>query len=486
MFLQHVLFSDQINNSYFILTRYSMKLVNFSSCSQFKMKALTFTVFSLIILVQTSCQNISSRNSLVSHAINGMLQDYFAKTSPKIDLIHVNDGKSEQSEKLIKSILKNKDGSLLFKVSTHSDYNSTIMLNTSSVIIFDSAESFRKMRNNIFWQPNYAVRYKHLVYFPKGRRSDLELIQFNLMFKFKEEENFERRLDEFSIDRVNFLMNETDQSIELVSGFMFTSQACRKNQFLTINRFERSSMKWNSSIFYPNKYRNLYQCELDYYRTAYILPNEILDAFIKFVNSTPVDLSQLTVEGDNRTGDLAATITSLNNKVAEWSSVSNPYGFGQMVFLIPPGDLYTPLEKMMAPFETEVWIGIAATLVIGFVIVQLVNFADTQVKKFVLGRSITTPAMNLVSIFLNGSQVKTAGRNFARFIFILFVIWCFVIRTCYQSKLFESLQSDKRKPEIKTIDELLEKNFAFCNDLHFYFFKMDNERFKSARNLSSE
>jgi hypothetical protein len=110
------------------------------------------------------------------------VERFFAKTSPKINLIHVNDEKSEQSEKLIKSILKNKNDSLLFKVSTHSDCDSTIMLNASSVVIFDSVESFRELRDKIYWQTNRAVRYKHLVYIPEGSRSDLELIRFKMSF----------------------------------------------------------------------------------------------------------------------------------------------------------------------------------------------------------------------------------------------------------------------------------------------------------------
>lgn len=108
------------------------------------------------------------------------------------------------------------------------------------------------------------------------------------------------------------------------------------------------------------------------------------------MNSTPIDLEEY--EGrENRTTDLSIFHTYLNGKEAAWSLISNPYAYGQMVFLIPPGDLYTSLEKMLAPFETEVWIGIAATLTIGFVIIQVINFYDSKVQKFVFGRTITTP-----------------------------------------------------------------------------------------------
>lgn len=230
------------------------------------MKASKFTVLSLILAL-TSCQKFSSSS---------------AKTSPKIDLIHLHLEKSLQSEKLIESILTKKNDSLLFKVSTHTDFNSTLRLNISSVIIFDSVESFRQMRDNIYWQTNKAKRYKHLVYFPGGSQKDLELIRFGLFFENHKDLYLKIRSDEFSIDSVNFLIHKTDQSIELVSAFMFTSQACRKNQFLTINRFERSSMKWNSSIFYPNKYRNLHRCELYFYGSFF---SHIMEFSMRLQNS---------------------------------------------------------------------------------------------------------------------------------------------------------------------------------------------------------
>jgi hypothetical protein len=50
--------------------------------------------------------------------------------------------------------------------------------------------------------------------------------------------------------------------------------------------------------------------------------------------------------------------------------------------------------------------------------------------------------------------------NFARFVLMMFVIWALIIRTCYQSILYENLQRDIRKPRIQTLDELNELNFT--------------------------
>lgn len=45
--------------------------------------------------------------------------------------------------------------------------------------------------------------------------------------------------------------------------------------------------------------------------------------------------------------------------------------------------------------------------------------------------------------------------------------------------LFESLQSDKRKPELKTINDMFEKNFTFCSGAHLQYLRND-KRFNNA------
>lgn len=52
------------------------------------------------------------------------------------------------------------------------------------------------------------------------------------------------------------------------------------------------------------------------------------------------------------------------------------------------------------------------------------------------------------------------GRNFARFLLALYIMFCLVARTAYQGKQFEFLQKEMRPADITTIDELIERNFS--------------------------
>jgi len=133
----------------------------------------------------------------------------------------------------------------------------------------------------------------------------------------------------------------------------------------------------------------------------------------------------------------------------------------EFYFVIPQGELYTEWEKLFLPFDEPTWLLIVFTFAASFAIILIVNCASQIVKNFVFGRQVTTPSLNVLRIFFGLSQTVLPGRNFARFLLMLFTIWSLIFRTCYQGLLFENLIGDGRKPPIKTIDELLNKNFTY-------------------------
>lgn len=77
-----------------------------------------------------------------------------------------------------------------------------------------------------------------------------------------------------------------------------------------------------------------------------------------------------------------------------------------------------------------------------------------------------TPTLNMASTFLAGYQNRVSEGSFARFILMLFIIWCLIFRTCHQSELFKHLQSDERKPPAKTFVEIIEKNLTYHGDIN--------------------
>lgn len=63
-------------------------------------------------------------------------------------------------------------------------------------------------------------------------------------------------------------------------------------------------------------------------------------------------------------------------------------------------------------------------------------------------------------MFFGDGLIVLPGRNFARFILTCYILFCLVIRTIYQAKLFELMHEEIRPPDAETIEELFSRNFS--------------------------
>ena len=181
-----------------------------------------------------------AQTSKIAYAVYIILEQYLAKNSWTVDLIGFGVGNGE-SQNLINKILQINNNSVSLSVSVGGAQRPwKNRLNTSSILTFDSLQDFEKVRDNITWQSHTSKRFQHLVNIPNVTIADLE-----------------KNSDGFSIDNVNFLTQRNQNSIELVTSFMYTKNKCRSNQFFIINQFNSNAMEWESiTSFYPHKYHD--------------------------------------------------------------------------------------------------------------------------------------------------------------------------------------------------------------------------------------
>ena len=423
----------------------------------------------IFLLTVTSGKN---HNSVVFHAINAVINEHFAH--PKIshpgyiDIVCFGNETKEFSA-LMSNLVKTKSLNVRIKVrrdnitdakfSTENGwyedqhgqrFDKKFLLNESSIVFFDSVEKFKADARKVKWV-HEDQRGQHLVHVTGLKTLDI----------------LQTLHDGFAIDKVNFLMNETKKSIDLVTGFMFTRKNCRVNKLRRVNRFDADSKKWENGIFYPKKYENFYGCELSISKSVEFWDDEN-GALMKliFENKLNANLVEVNVSiFDYEDIDLTREQTIITEKYGIISTVSDAHKYDIITFAVSPGEPYTDLERMFMMFAFEVWIATAITLLIGLLTTLILNFIPDTVRKFVIGRDVRNPTMNLISIFLTGGQVQVPGRNFARFLLILFIIWSLIIRTCHQSKLYELLQADLRRPPVKTIDDLFESPLTLHDHL---------------------
>ena len=414
---------------------------------------LKWNFVNVVLIILLNLASGKKKESFVPYAINSIIEKHFATlgTSPgKIDIYYFGSDKEKISTMMDKLLnIKSKEVAIrVFEVNMKT--YEWFFIRHSSIVFFESAEIFKAMA--IWWMTTEGPQNHHLVYVPDI--STLDII-----------DTYKNRID---IDHVNFLMHETDNSIELVTAYMFTPQACKQLQLKAINRFGIQTLEWENSIFYPKKYENFYGCELtvastkinpihsNVFNLLKTIFEEQLNAKITF--KTIVE-NLWNFEGCDLSTD---EIPILNFYRGEFS-VSDPILYHNYHFVVGSGEPYSDLERMFMMFDFELWVAILVTLAIALFTTLMLRFVSRQVRNFIVGRNVRNPTMNLLSIFLTGSQVQAPGRNFARFILMLFIVWSLIIRTCHQSMLFELMQADLRKPTIKTLDELFQSDLTLYN-----------------------
>lgn len=415
------------------------------------MKAIKLIAFIFLSLVEGMNQN----SSLLVPSVKSFVKEYYSEHYSNIDLIYYGRNKSE-IEGIQNKLVNGKNIATTFQIRSW-----IRKLSGPSILIFESVNFFSAFCKQGSWQIHSTYRDKHLVYVPNLTTTDIS----------------KHVRDGFLIDSVNFLMNVTENSIDLVSSYMFTQQTCRLNQLVTINRFERMTMKWSNSDFYPNKYKDLHGCEvfivkyLEFFQETNSI-FRIFSSLTKLINCSLQNV-QYEIAQTKRDSifDMFGFTRELRYGTIKGLALSHPVAAGKFTFFIPPGELLTQLEKMVQPFQTDSWIAIIVTLLVAFVILQVINLLPIRIQNFCYGRNIRTPTLNLIEIFLCGGQNKIPLRNFARFILMLFLWWTLIIRTCYQSDLYKYLQTDSRKPPVQSIEEMIQRNFSFVDSyLLFYLF----------------
>jgi hypothetical protein len=122
------------------------------------------------------------------------------------------------------------------------------------------------------------------------------------------------------------------------------------------------------------------------------------------------------------------------------------------------------MEKLIYPLSWDLWAAICFCFFVGLVVIAVIKRLPRFVEKFVFGTRVTHPYLNLFTVFIGGNQKQLPGRNFARFLLTMFLIYSFIIRTVYQASFFNLLNSNQRHKEVKSINEMIDKNFDFFVD----------------------
>ncbi|KAG5680940.1 hypothetical protein PVAND_010416 [Polypedilum vanderplanki] len=94
-----------------------------------------------------------------------------------------------------------------------------------------------------------------------------------------------------------------------------------------------------------------------------------------------------------------------------------------------------------------------------FLIIYVFHRSPQWIKEKVFGKNISHPGYNALGIFFGIPQFRIPRESFSRFLLIMFILFCLIIRTCYQSMMFEFMTSDMQKPLPESIEDLTKMNY---------------------------
>jgi hypothetical protein len=350
----------------------------------------------------------------------------------------------------------------------------------NSIITFDS-ESLLGV--------SYRPTYKHESFVLRDEQ------QFVYIKNFTREILQEFLKESMAAVRYNqYFLVESETVIELLTFVWYSPQHCNKPDLFKVNSFDKKSNLWENSKFKIEKFTNYFGCEVavsmnllfpdtyDYLLYGNLTESsnckgmwiEAMKALSKSFNYSlrcKVELMNTTGEPDVvvRNNMLRDAIKHFKNpggvKFDTHFQVTSlvtmkPYHLEGVFFAVPPGEEYNGYEKLILPFDYYTWLAIFFTFFATFATIFFVILCMPSIRKVLFGENVRSPSLNVAAHFFGLGQNVLPKKSFARFILMAFIIFSLIIRNAWQGKMFEYLSKNITKPQLQSIDEIVDKNYT--------------------------
>ena len=401
-------------------------------------------------------------------------ENYFSAILPKAfeskvlsaRIIHVNNLEE------VAEFLSSSTFSLSFEILEYSNLEkSSLKLSNLNFIFLNSSDDFNKISKH--FKSNFF------------NRNGFFLIIAQNCSNIDAENIFKVSWQSFIVN-INILCRDNNTTM-VKTFFPFTETSCGNTTSITLNQ--------TTDNLFPEKLNNLFGCPIKlstFFYPPITMRESLSNGSFRFFGSemdlafglanalnftinmtyiTQLGSPGLLLDNGTATGILKRTIEGDNNmlmgfyyltflRTQHMSFTQSHYSI-PLIIMIPFGEPLSPFEKLFRPFQNIVWIFLLLTFGSGIFVISIVNCQQKEVRNFIFGDKIKNPYMNLITVFVGGSQHNLPKRNFARSLLMMFMLFCLVQRSIYQSSLYLFLQSDGRNPEVATIDEMMKKHFVF-------------------------
>jgi hypothetical protein len=421
-------------------------------------------MFHQILVVLLISSAIQASLCSTAEAIADIIESHYVENSIDFEVVTCSDSIMERD--LIDKILKRSASEYKTIGIKRNVISGRVELDKSAIVICESAENFEKFNQKVALVNKLPKPLNILVYVPKMSLEKLRILPDNSS----------------DILRFQSLMIETEESFEIIGFQWYSNKVCGKRQATTLNTFTKRFKLWSSKQFFVPNLRDFHGCPVSIGVLRGAQPAS--DAYQPNKDNTSlhfwgynIQIMEVLSQNLNFKANFnAVEVPKIREMFDKFDYMMFSYGFSfihessyyitetynviDWVILVPPGHYYTPYEKLLLPFSYETWIWFVVLHIVAIVVILIVKVMSKTVRDFVFGLNVTNPVLNLLIAFTGGGQMVLPGRNFARFILMMYILFSLVVRTAYQGISFELLINDPQRSPVGSVDEMIEGNMS--------------------------
>jgi hypothetical protein len=403
-------------------------------------------------------------------------------------------------KKIIDSLLveNSKNSKLSFRYQKFAKRQKSYQIDESGILIFDSLKTLSQFNYKSYFVNEGPKDWQFFVFIDKVKAKDIKsAIAETWIFRRLD---FRMKRDRTEIIHFQYFLIEEGNFFVLYTFVWYTLKRCGRQQLVEVNRFNKNTRNWKNQKFEIDKFDNFYGCKLtftynDYYPEIgqksnknrgfqYDLLKEISRTLnFKFKDYHFYYRHKVRFESIDLHLEPHLMCQPQNYKDSR-SHLTELYYSTESYLAVPPGAAYSGYEKLLFPFDHPTWALIVLVFVAAFVTIFVINMMTNKIRNFVFGDNVSTPSLNVTAHFFGLAQKVIPKSSFARFLIMILILYCLIIRTAWQSKMFTFMRREMTKPSIKTVDEAHKKfqnEFMYGGDV-----KLANGSFRKNRHVYSE
>jgi hypothetical protein len=352
-------------------------------------------------------------------ALDVVIKDQYVGKVWNLDFYIFGENCERFGMKLVGDLMKNKSEG--FKSEIHFIKNiqkSKIILQNSAIIIVDTIKTLNEINKKIDTVNVDYLKFQHVIVILSSKIEPLEWSKLHITFNHH-------------LNNVLFIYKMENYYV-LMQTRWFEDKDCMMKSHSN-NGFSIKNQSWDIYDFNFEKINDYNGCKVS------TLTQEMssLEGLLEMVASK----MNFKVAKPSLENDMNHFTIFLTHIPRNFSLRTSHYFYEftdiEMTYIISLGETYTSYEKFYLPFDLETWICCGIFFGGAFLIIFIINKTkNRQIQQIVYGSRVQSPAMNVLIAFFGQSQNVLPSRSFARFILMMFIIFCLIIRTGYQGVQF--------------------------------------------------